>query len=140
MPLCSQLHDHLASFEQLLIQLQGQLQNPVQEQRSQTASPPSMNVNAKAVSQSLRQLQNQFQAIISAVNSGDIESKAEQSLMSYQTEAHRRLRLMSVAAMRLQTARQPQTVERVRSQLKEHLKQLREGLDVQCCPSCEGNW
>lgn len=120
------LYDQLASFEQLLIQLQGQLQTPVQEQRSQTASPPDMNVNAKAVSQSLSQLQNQFQAIISAVDSSDIDPKAEQSLMSYQTEAHRRLRLMTVEAMRLRTARQPQTVERVRSQLKDHLSQVQQ--------------
>ncbi|MEL6551910.1 MAG: heterocyst frequency control protein PatD [Cyanobacteria bacterium J06621_11] len=117
------LYDQLASFEQLLIQLKRQLQTSVQEQPT---SPPTMNADAQAVSQSLRQLQNQFQAIISAVDSGDIDPKAEQSLMSYQTEAHRRLRLMTIEAMRLQTARQPQTVERVRSQLKDHLSQVQQ--------------
>ena len=69
-------------------------------------------------------MQLRFQEIIKAVESAALPLAVEQKLRPYQTEAHRRLRLLSIEGMKLKTARSPATVAQVRSQLKDHLDQL----------------
>ncbi|MEL6259588.1 MAG: heterocyst frequency control protein PatD [Cyanobacteria bacterium J06626_6] len=74
----------------------------------------------------LSQLRAQFQQIIADLADTDIELGIEQRTRSYQTEAHRRLRLLGVEAMRLRTAKDPVRSAAVRSQLQDHLDQLRQ--------------
>ncbi|MEO1393240.1 MAG: heterocyst frequency control protein PatD [Cyanobacteria bacterium J06634_5] len=90
------------------------------------------NLNAKDVQLKVAQLQQPFQGLFQALEgldeqlekpSGMVPSTM-QRLRSYQTEAHRRLRLLGVEAMKLRAAKQPDTVEKVRSQLSDHLAQL----------------
>ncbi|MEO1791811.1 MAG: hypothetical protein AAFR25_06270 [Cyanobacteria bacterium J06629_19] len=75
------------------------------------------------------QLSADFQQIIETTNEEHLNPVAEnstaaQQIKTYQTEAHRRLRIIGIEAMKLKTARQPTTVERGRSQLASHLEQL----------------
>lgn len=72
----------------------------------------------------IAQLQPEFQKIMAMVSAADLTFEAEQRLQPYQTEAHRRLRLLSVSAMKLRTAKQVETLQGVRSQIKDHLIQL----------------
>ncbi len=89
------------------------------------ASVPS----AIAVQKQVLQLQQHFQQIIKllteAVLEEDIQGDQEQRLRPYQTEAHRLLRLMAVAALKLRTAKQPETFEQQRSLIETQLDQLR---------------
>lgn len=82
--------------------------------------------NITMLLQQTHAMQAQFQAIIQAVSSANLPATIEQSLIPYQTEAHRRLRLLSVTSMKLRTAKSPQTAAQVRSQLKDHLNQLQQ--------------
>ena len=121
------LHEQISAFMRSLSHLKRQLQDSSQIGTSRTSPQAQHQPKADiSLSQALLALQNQFQAIVSSASQADIDPKAEQSLMSYQTEAHRRLRLLQVEAMRLQTARQPETIERVRSQIGEHLNQVQQ--------------
>lgn len=70
------------------------------------------------------QLQQQFQEILATIDNNDLEPAVEMQLRPLQTESHRRLRLLSIEAMRLRTAKQPATVEKTRSQLSAHVSQL----------------
>ncbi|MGI8936553.1 MAG: heterocyst frequency control protein PatD [Phormidesmis sp.] len=81
-------------------------------------------LDANAIQQQQFQLQRQFQDILATVASADIDPAVEQQLRPHQTEAHRRLRLLGIEAMRLRTAKQPATLERQRSQLQTHLSEL----------------
>lgn len=70
------------------------------------------------------QLQTQFQEILAIVTTDDINPQTEARLRPLQTEAHRRLRLLSMEATKLKTAKQPATIEKTRSQLTRHLASL----------------
>lgn len=78
------------------------------------------------VSQQVAELSAQFQKILSTIASTNLTPQTEQQIRPYQTEAHRRLRLLSIEAMRLRTAKQPQTIEKGRSQLSAHLTQIQQ--------------
>ena len=80
--------------------------------------------NMTMLLQQTHAMQLRFQEIIKAVESAALPLAVEQKLRPYQTEAHRRLRLLSIEGMKLKTARSPATVAQVRSQLKDHLDQL----------------
>ncbi|MBE9061675.1 heterocyst frequency control protein PatD [cf. Phormidesmis sp. LEGE 11477] len=82
--------------------------------------------NTAIILQQTAVMQPQFRAIIAAIEAAALSPAVEQSLRPYQTEAHRRLRLMSVEGMKLRTARSPETLAQVRSQLKAHLDQLQQ--------------
>lgn len=82
--------------------------------------------NTTMILQQTDAMQPQFQAIIEAIEAADLSSAVEQTLRPYQTEAHRRLRLIKVEGMRLRTARAPETIAQVRSQLRAHIEQLQQ--------------
>lgn len=81
-------------------------------------------LNAGTIQQQQVQLQGQFQSMLATAANADIAPMVEQQLRPHQTEAHRRLRLLGIEAMRLRTAKQPATLERQRSQLQTHLSEL----------------
>ena len=76
------------------------------------------------VPQRVTKLQAEFRQIVASISQADLTPEVEQRLRPCQTEGHRRLRLLGIEAMRLRTAKQAETVERVRSQLEDHLTQL----------------
>ena len=80
--------------------------------------------NASAVQTQTIHLQQHFQKIIAAIAITPIDPETEQRLRPYQTEAHRLLRLMGIEAMKLKTAKQPETIAKGRSQLTTQLNQL----------------
>lgn len=80
--------------------------------------------DASAVQKQAIQLQQHFQTIVAAIAITPLDLHKEQRLRPYQTEAHRLLRLMGVEAMRLKTAKQPETLAKGRSQLTTQLTQL----------------
>lgn len=69
-------------------------------------------------------LQAEFQQIVASLSQANLTPEVEQRLRPCQTEGHRRLRLLGIAAMRLRTAKQVKTIEQVRSQIEDHLIQL----------------
>ncbi len=71
-------------------------------------------------------LQPQFRLIVEAIDTSEFSSAVEQTLRPYQTEAHRRLRLLNVESMKLKTARAPETVSQARLRLKNHVAQLQQ--------------
>ncbi len=83
-------------------------------------------IDPAIILQQTSSLQPQFQSIVEAINIAELSPAVEQTLRPYQTEAHRRLRLLSVESMKLKTARAPETVSQVRSRLKTHLDQLQQ--------------
>ena len=94
-------------------------------------------LDANAIQQQQLQLQGQFQKMLATVAIADIDPAVEQQLRPHQTEAHRRLRLLGIEAMRLRTAKQPATLERQRSQLQTHLSELQKfvlAMADQVCP------
>ncbi len=92
----------------------------LQQLMTDEASSPAV------ILQQVGSLQSQFQSIVSAIDAAELSPAVEQALRPYQTEAHRRLRLLSVESMKLRTARAPETVAQVRSRLKAHLDQLQQ--------------
>lgn len=72
----------------------------------------------------IAQLQPLFQALLQAIEQAELASADRQRIRPFQTEGHRRLRLLGVAAMQLRSAKRPETLVRVRSQLQAHLTQL----------------
>ena len=74
--------------------------------------------------QRVTKLQVEFQQIVASLAQANLTPEVEQRLRPCQTEGHRRLRLLGIEAMRLRTAKQAETVERVRSQIEDHLAQL----------------
>lgn len=92
---------------------------------STALSKHTETLEAVDVQQRATQLQQSFPKLLQQLTeTTTLEPAAHQRLRPYQTEAHRRLRLLSVEAMKLRTAKQPETLEKVRSQLQEHLTQL----------------
>lgn len=80
--------------------------------------------NASAVQTQMIQLQQHFQEIIAAIAITPIDPEREQRLRPCQTEAHRLLRLMGIEAMKLKTAKQPETIAKGRSHITTQLNQL----------------
>lgn len=72
----------------------------------------------------IAQIQRQFQEILAVIAAIDLPPAVEQRLRPLQTEAHRRLRLLGIESMRLKTAKQQMTLDKVRSQLQAHIEQL----------------
>ncbi len=92
-----------------------------------SANPSAKEVssfNDSAVQRQTIQLQQHFQRIVAAIAITPIDPEREQRLRPYQTEAHRLLRLMGVEAMKLKTAKQPETLAKGRSQITTQLNQL----------------
>ncbi len=69
-------------------------------------------------------LQQHFQQIVNLLAEAVLDPRREQRLRPYQTEAHRLLRLIGVTALKLRTARQPETWQQQRSHLTAQLSQL----------------
>lgn len=123
------------SSEPLASPLGSQLQTLLQMLAELSVTLLTDPLEAGTVQQQIAQLQNQFQSILTAT-AADAGPSAKH-LRPYQTEAHRRLRLLGIEAMRLRTARQPATLERQRSQLQTHLTELQkfaQAMADQVCP------
>ncbi|MEM6449337.1 MAG: hypothetical protein AAF703_03385 [Cyanobacteria bacterium P01_D01_bin.105] len=72
----------------------------------------------------LLQCQPMFQQVMSCLAEVRLTPAVEQRLRPAQTEAHRLIRLMGVDAMRFQTAKQPESFEKVRAQLLSKTERL----------------
>jgi len=99
--------------------------------QGETITPPSHGVHKtegstqpQTVLQRTLHLQAQFQEILEVTTADDMDPQVEARLRPLQTEAHRRLRLLTIEATRLQTAKQPVTLEKSRSQFNAHLDAL----------------
>ena len=86
--------------------------------------------------QRITQLQLEFQTIIASLNQISLNPEVEQRLRPCQTEGHRRLQLLGVGAMRLRTAKKPETIVSVRSQIEDHLTQLQKFVDAMAADLC----
>ncbi len=102
-----------------------------------SASLAADSLNASTIQQQQAQLQKQFQSILATIVNTDIPPLVERQLRPYQTEAHRRLRLLGIEAMRLRTAKQPATLERQRSQLQTHLSELQKFVQAMADQVCD---
>ena len=71
-----------------------------------------------------------FQNVVASLAAADLTPAMEQRVRPAQTEAHRLLRLMGVDAMRLSAAKQPETMERLRSQLLSQTERLQGFIEV----------
>lgn len=89
-----------------------------------------------ALRSQLAQLQSRFQSIVTAIAEADIELAVEQRLRPFQTEAHRRLRLLSLELMKLPMAKQPETLARSQSNIQDHLTQLQRFLQAMADELC----
>jgi len=116
-----ELSDQLASFEQSIERLQGLIGDVAESDLSLDGAP-----NMAEISQQSALLPAQFQAIIAALNDAQLSPAVERQMGTYQTEAHRRLRLLGIEAMRLRTARQPASIARGQQQMSAHVSQLRQ--------------
>ena len=79
-----------------------------------------------SVSEQANQLQAQFHDIVTVATTADMSPQIEQRIRPLKTEAHRRLRLLGVEAMRFQSAKQPANIEKCRTQMQAHLFQIRQ--------------
>jgi len=119
-----ELRDQLASFKESVDELQAAVSDIETTSTGPTSVPASLDV--EQISQLSKLLPTQFQEIIAGLSDGQLNPTVEQQISTYQTEAHRRLRLIGIEAMRLRTARQPANISRVCAQLSEHLTQLQQ--------------
>jgi len=103
---------------------------------SSSAAESEGNV-AETVSQRIARLQLEFQEIITSLNQVNLAPEIEQRLRPCQTEGHRRLQLLGVGAMRLRTAKQAETVEKVRSQIEGNLTQLQKFVEAMASDLCD---
>ena len=92
--------------------------------------------SSQAASSQVVQLQSQFQQIVAGLSESDFNPTVERRLRPLQTEGHRQLKLAGIAAMRLKTAKQPQTVAAMQSQVIEHLSQLQNFLESMASELC----
>ncbi|MGC1307797.1 MAG: hypothetical protein WA885_11245 [Phormidesmis sp.] len=114
-------HDPLCAQIQLLLQM-------LRSQDDMIARPPGPKKPPEAIAlqQQVARFQSQFQKTLAAIAETDFPPTVEQRLRPLQTEAHRRSRLLGIEAMKLKTARSPETLTTVRSQIKAHLQPLRQ--------------
>ena len=150
MELCLQLETFLRSLNSLQAVVKPQ-KKAVGEAALQSVESVSRQTLDKAfdkawVCQQVLDLQSQFQAIVVAIEAAGVDPSVdspvdlsmEPRLRSYQTEAYRWLRLLSVESMRLRTARAPETITQGRSQLETNLNQLQpfvEAIASEICPT-----
>lgn len=92
-----------------------------------------------ALQPQVAQLQSRFQDILTAIAEADIELAVEQRLRPFQTEAHRRLRLLSLELMKLPMAKQPETLARSQAHIQDHLNQLQHFLQAIADELCNLN-
>lgn len=123
--LCEQLQSLLCRLNELYTLLGSAF-------RESTPLSPS----AVTFQRQVTQLQQQFQQILAIIASLDLDPAVEQRLRPHQTEAHRRSRLLGIEAMRLQTAKQPATINRQRSQVEDHVKQLQKFVQAMADEVC----
>lgn len=121
-PLPSRLCEQLQSLLCKLTELYTLLGSAFRE--SAPLPPSSLPPSSVTLQRQVTQLQQQFQQVLAIIASVDLDPAVEQRLRPHQTEAHRRSRLLGIEAMRLQTAKQPATINRQRSQVEDHVKQL----------------
>jgi hypothetical protein len=142
------LRSQIESFLYRVTELQGALSTPQKESTPPIFATPKdseapkaiayKEIDPKAINQQIIQLQQQFQAIlatvaaveadcVSSTNSADasnVDPDQVQRLRPFQIEAHRRLRLLAIEAMRLAAAQQTATLERGLQQVQAHLGAL----------------
>ncbi|MEO1636818.1 MAG: hypothetical protein AAFS04_17250 [Cyanobacteria bacterium J06631_9] len=132
------LHERITAFEQSL----KSLEKAVLEQSKLAESPKGGKLSsdgttaqthalqggfqAGSISQQANQLQAQFQEMLTAATNADMPPQIEQRIRPFKTEAHRRLRLLGVEAIRFQAAKQPANIEKCREQMQAHLLQVRQ--------------
>lgn len=138
--LCDQLEQmvrSLSTLQQSVQQSEEQLTRHHSE--SLRNSTETVGLDRKAIElvwQQSTDLLPHFLEILEKLESADIAPQTEQQIRPYQTEAHRRLRLIKVEAMRLRTARQPMTVRKSYEQLTNHvaaLQQFAEAIAREIC-------
>ena len=136
--LCSQLENmkrSLNTLEQNLQQLATHLNTadpaaPID--KSQDKSP------VEPIWQQSLQLLPQFLEILELLDTTERSLTARQQIQTYQTEAHRRLRLLQPEAMRLRTARQKATLDKGCAQLLAHVCEIEKfvaAIAQEVCPS-----
>lgn len=134
--LCHQFN----TFNQSLSALQQAIE-PITKPADKPATTHLDAIAASEICEQVNNLQQQFQSILvalsSAVSESAIAPAVAQRIGPYQTEAHRRVRLISIESMRLKTARQPALIDRVRSQLLRHLSQLQQFMQAMTAEVCE---
>ena len=64
----------------------------------------------KTLSNKIVQLQLKFQKVLVSLSEANLSPEVERQIRPCQTEGHRRLKLAGIAAMRLKTARQAETI------------------------------
>lgn len=120
-----ELSEQLASFEKSIEAFQTAVGGPKTAQTS-TAQTSDVPLNTKQISQQSTSLPTQFQKIIVALSETQLAPTVGQQMSTYQTEAHRRIRLIGIEAMRLRTAKQPASISRSQQQLNTHVTQLQQ--------------
>jgi hypothetical protein len=83
-----------------------------------------LTLNAVAVQQQVVQLQQHFQQIVGLISEAGLDLACEQRLRPYQTEGHRLLRLMGVAALKLRATKQPETLAQQQQLIVDQLARL----------------
>ena len=91
----------------------------------------------KTLSNKIVQLQLKFQKVLVSLSEANLSPEVERQIRPCQTEGHRRLKLAGIAAMRLKTARQAETILEVRSQITEHLAQLQPFVESMAQTLCD---
>jgi metal-responsive CopG/Arc/MetJ family transcriptional regulator len=119
-PVSAPLGDLLEHFLSEL----GQVQAEMTSANLSVANPSANSVVQKQIVQLQQHFQQILKLIAEAVLQGVLQGEHEQRLRSYQTEAHRLLRLMGIAALKLRTAKQLETWEQQRSHIETLLAQL----------------
>lgn len=128
-----------------LCQLAQEFVRSLEQLQQITDAPATTSTKKETVEQSQStdilqrslQLQTQFQEILAIVATDGINPQTEARLRPLQTEAHRRLRLLSMEATKLKTAKQPATIEKTRSQLTQHLTSLMQFAQAIQSEACE---
>lgn len=136
------LHEQIVAFKQSLESLEKAVSEQSKQEESPKAEEASSNANtaqthalqtgfqtefqAGSISQQANQLQAQFQGMVTAATPADMPPQIEQRIRPFKIEAHRRLRLLGVEAMRFQAAKQPANIEKCRKQMQAHLLEVRQ--------------
>lgn len=109
----------LTGLAQTLLSELHRLQEMVQDSAIESSAMASTQLQ-----QQVATLQKNFQHIVATLADAHLAPETEQRLRPYQTEAHRLLRLLGVAAMKMSAAKQPATIEKTRSHFAGQLDKL----------------
>ncbi|MEL6814510.1 MAG: hypothetical protein AAFP03_06825 [Cyanobacteria bacterium J06598_3] len=96
----------------------------VLESLTLAVSQGAESLDVQCIQAEIARLQPSFQSLLQAVEQAELADADRQQIRPLQTEAHRRLRLLGVAAMQLRSAKRSERLAKVRSQLQDHLTQL----------------